>query len=46
NPRTHLPIALKYVTRLSMRDLRDLARDKNVADGVRTRALRLYQAKR
>lgn len=46
NPRTNLATALKLVPRMTMKDLRDLAKDKNVADGVRSVALRLYQAKR
>jgi hypothetical protein len=45
NPRTPLVIALKYVPRLSVRDLRDLARDRNVPDAVRSTALRLYRIK-
>ncbi|HET9225205.1 MAG TPA: hypothetical protein VFR31_00945 [Thermoanaerobaculia bacterium] len=45
NPRTPLPTALKYVPRLSVRDLRDLAKDRNVPDAVRTMALRLYRIK-
>jgi hypothetical protein len=46
NPKTRLPIAIRLIPRMSVRDLRDLAKDKNVADGVRQTALRLYQAKR
>ncbi len=46
NPRTQLALALRLVPRMSLKDLRALARDKNVADGVRKTALRLYQAKR
>ena len=45
NPRTPLPTALKLVNRLSVRDLRDLGRDRNVADAVRSTALRLYRIK-
>lgn len=45
NPRTPLPISLRLVTRMSVRDLRDLGRDKNVADAVRSTALRLYRIK-
>jgi hypothetical protein len=45
NPRTPLPTALKYVPRLSVRDLRDLAKDRNVPDAVRSMALRLYRIK-
>ena len=46
NPRTRLAISVKLVPRMVMRDLRDLARDKNVPDGVRSIARRLYMAKR
>ena len=45
NPRTPLNIALKYVPRLAVRDLRDMARDRNVPDAVRSMALRLYRIK-
>lgn len=45
NPRTPLATALKYVPRLSVRDLRDLAKDRNVPDAVRSMALRLYRIK-
>lgn len=46
NPRTQLAVALRLVPRMALKDLRELARDKNVSDGVRSTALRLYQAKR
>ncbi len=46
NPRTQLATAMRLVPRLSLRDLRELSRDKNVADSIRGVALRLYQAKR
>jgi hypothetical protein len=45
NPRTNLPTALKYIPRLSVRDLRDLAKDRNVPDAVRSMAFRLYRIK-
>ncbi|HEV8580663.1 MAG TPA: hypothetical protein VGX68_16480 [Thermoanaerobaculia bacterium] len=45
NPRTPLPTALRLVPKLSVRDLRDLGRDRNVADAVRSTALRLYRIK-
>lgn len=45
NPRTYLPTALRLMTRLSVRDLRDLSRDRNVADAIRSTALRLYTIK-
>ena len=45
NPRTPLPIAIRLIPRLAVRDLRDLGRDKNVPDAVRSTALRLYRIK-
>lgn len=45
NPRTPLPLALKLVPRLSVRDLRELGKDRNVADAVRAQARRLYTIK-
>ncbi len=46
NPRTQLATAIGLVPRMTLRDLRNLARDRNVPDGVRTTARRLYHAKR
>ena len=45
NPRTPLATALRLMTRLSVRDLKDLSRDRNVPDAVRSTALRLYRIK-
>lgn len=45
NPRTPLALAIKYVPRLAVRDLRDMAKDRNVPDAVRSLALRLYRIK-
>jgi len=45
NPKTQLPTALRFVARLTARDLRAMARDRNVAAAVRAQALRLYQQK-
>lgn len=45
NPRTPLALALKYVPRLAVRDLRDMAKDRNIPDAVRSMALRLYRIK-
>lgn len=45
NPRTPLPIAVRLIARISVRDLRELSRDRNVADAVRSTALRLYRIK-
>ncbi|MCP3956225.1 MAG: hypothetical protein GY719_00035 [bacterium] len=46
NPRANLATSIGLVPRMTMRDLRDLSRDKNVPDGVRTVARRLFMAKR
>jgi hypothetical protein len=45
NPRTPLSISTKLVPRLSVRDLRNLGRDRNVPDAVRSMAQRLYRIK-
>jgi hypothetical protein len=45
NPRTPLAISMKLLNRMPVRDLKDLSRDKNVADAVRSTALRLYRIK-
>lgn len=45
NPRTPLPTALRLVPKLAVRDLRELGRDRNVPDAVRSTALRLYRIK-
>jgi hypothetical protein len=45
NPKTPLPISLKLVNRMAVKDLRDLSRDKNVPDAVRSTSLRLYRIK-
>jgi hypothetical protein len=45
NPKTPLPVSLKLVNRMAVRDLRDLGRDKNVPDAVRSTALRMYRIK-
>ncbi len=46
NPRTPVGIGVRLVARLSVRELRDLSRDRNVPDAVRSTALRLYRIKR
>lgn len=46
NPKTPLDVATKLVPRMSVRDLRDLAKDRNIPDAIRQMSLRLYQAKR
>jgi hypothetical protein len=46
NPRTPVGIGVRLVPRLSVRELRELSRDRNVSDAVRSTALRLYRIKR
>ena len=46
NPRTPVAISVRIVPKLPVRDLRDLGRDKNIPDAVRSLALRLYRIKR
>lgn len=46
NPKTPMDIATRLVPRMSVRDLRELSRDRNIPDAVRQMAGRLYQAKR
>ncbi len=45
NPRTPVVFSLRLVPRLSVRDLRDMGRDRNIPDVVRSTALRLYRIK-
>lgn len=45
NPRTPLPIALRLVNQVAVRDLRNMAKDRNLAEAVRSSALRLYKVK-
>ena len=46
NPKTQLAVALRLLPRMSVKDLRELAKDKNAQEGVRTMALRMYHGKR
>lgn len=46
NPKTQLTVALKLLPKMSVKDLRELAKDKNAQEGVRAMALRMYQSKR
>ena len=46
NPRTPVGMATRFVPRLSVRDMQQLARDRNVANAVRSMAKRLYTMKR
>ncbi len=45
NPRTSVGLAVRMVSRLSTRDLRNLSRDRNVTEAVRNTAARLYRIK-
>ncbi len=45
NPRAPVALAVRLVARLSVRDLRNLSRDRNVADAVRSAGRRLYRIK-
>lgn len=45
NPRTPVGLSVRLVTRLSVRDLKMLRRDKNVPEPVRSAADRLYRIK-
>ena len=45
NPRTPVGLAVRLTARLSVRDLRSLSRDRNIAEAVRATALRLYRIK-
>ncbi len=46
NPRTQLALAIQLVPRMILRDLRDLGRDRNIPDAVRSTARRIYQVRR
>jgi hypothetical protein len=45
NPRTPIPMAVRVVPRLAVRDLRVLRRDRNVSEAVRQTANRIYLQK-
>lgn len=45
NPKTPVAIAVRLVSRLGVRDLKTLGRDRNVSDPVRATAARLYKIK-
>jgi hypothetical protein len=45
NPRTPIPSALRLIPQLGARDLRNLSKDRNVSDAVRSQAQRLYRIK-
>lgn len=45
NPKCPVAISVRLVTQLSVKDLRNLARDRNVPDAVRQTAARIYRVK-
>ncbi|MEO8197019.1 MAG: hypothetical protein ABI689_09880 [Thermoanaerobaculia bacterium] len=45
NPRIPVGVAVKLLPKLSVRDLRTMSKDRNVSDGVRSSAGRLYRIK-
>ncbi|MBV8199497.1 MAG: hypothetical protein JOZ15_02630 [Acidobacteria bacterium] len=45
NPKTPVGISVRLLPKMSVRDLKLLSRDRNVADAVRTNATRLYTIK-
>lgn len=45
NPRIPVGVAVKLLPKLSVRDLRTMSKDRNVADAVRSAAGRLYRIK-
>jgi hypothetical protein len=45
NPRTPLPIALSFMSRVAVRDLRMMAKDRNLPEAVRSAAVRFYRVK-
>lgn len=46
NPRTPAGVAVRLLSRVSLRDLRNLSRDHNISSAVRTQAQRMYRIKR
>lgn len=45
NPRTPLGLSIRLIPKLSVRDLRNLGRDRNVPEAVRSTAQRIYRVK-
>jgi hypothetical protein len=43
NPRTPLAMTMRLVTKLSVKDLRDIGRNRNIPDALRSTALRMYR---
>jgi hypothetical protein len=45
NPRTPLAASMRLIVKLSVRDLREVGRNRNIPDALRSTALRLYRIK-
>nr|MDP9122101.1 hypothetical protein [Acidobacteriota bacterium] len=45
NPRTPVAASVRLMPKFTVRDLREISRDKNIPDAVRSTAMRLYTAK-
>ena len=45
NPRTPIGMSVRLVTKLSVKDLREIGRSRNIPDALRSTALRLYRIK-
>lgn len=45
NPRTPTGMSVRLIPRLAIRDLRDVSRDRNIPEAVRSTAARLYKIK-
>jgi hypothetical protein len=46
NPKVPLAVSLPLIKRLSLRNLRDIARDRNLPDAVRVQARKFYMQRR
>ena len=46
NPKVPLTVSLPLVKRLAMRDLRNIARDRNLPEAVRAQARKIYMQRR
>ncbi|MCS6873848.1 MAG: hypothetical protein N2Z23_00795 [Pyrinomonadaceae bacterium] len=46
NPRTPVPVAMNLISRLHLKDLEALSRNRNVSEAVRIQALRLSKARK
>ncbi len=45
NPRTPVATSMRLIVKLSVRDLREVGRNRNIPDALRSNALRLYRIK-